>query len=297
MHTLITGAAVAALASLTAACDGDDTLALPARLTGFHTPESVLHDPERDVYWVSNMGGGGAHGHDGDGFLSRIEPDGTVDLRFAAPERSGAVLDSPKGMAIAGGELYVADVDRVRVLDPDTGAPIRDVPIADVAMLNDVAAAPDGTVYVTDIGLDVDFLPTGSDAVYRIADGGAPERWAAGELGNPNGVAVTERAIWLVTFGSGELLELGSDGAVRARHAAPRGGLDGIEPLDDGRLLITSFGEGAVLTATPGGAFAVERDGLETSADLGVDRERGRLLVPLMTAGEVLVDALASDED
>jgi hypothetical protein len=293
MHKLLPGAAVAALASLTAGCDSDP-LALPARLTGFHMPESVLHDPERDVYWVSNMGDGGAHGHDGDGFLSRIAPDGTVDLRFAAPEQSGAVLDSPKGMAIVDGELYVADIDRVRVLDADTGAPVREIPIADVAMLNDVAAAPDGTVYVTDIGLDVDFLPTGSDAVYRIA-GDSAERWATGELGNPNGVAVTDRAVWLVTFGTGELLELGPDGAIRARHTAPRGGLDGVEALDDGRLLITSFGEGAVIAATVDGSFTVERDGLEASADLGVDRERGRLLLPLMTAGEVLIDDLAED--
>lgn len=291
MHKLLPAAAIAALASL-AGCD-PDTLALPARLTGFHMPESVLHDPVRDVYWVSNMGDGGAHGHDGDGFLSRIEPDGTVDLRFASPERSGAVLDSPKGMAIVANDLYVADIDRVRVLDADTGAPVREIAIADVAMLNDVAAAPDGTVYVTDIGLDADFQPTDSDAVYRLA-GDSAERWAAGaELGNPNGVAVTADAVWLVTFGTGELLELGSDGAFRARHAAPRGGLDGVEALADGRLAITSFGEGAVILATLDGTFTVERDGLEASADLGVDRERGRLLVPLMTAGEVLVDDLA----
>jgi sugar lactone lactonase YvrE len=290
MHTLFTTAAIAAIASL-AACDSAP-LALPARLTGFHMPESVLHDPERDVYWVSNMGDGGPHGHDGDGFLSRIDPDGTVDLRFAAPEQSGAVLDSPKGMAIVDGALYVADIDRVRVLDADTGAPLREISIADVAMLNDVAAGPDGTVYVTDIGLDVDFLPTGSDAVYRIA-GDSAERWATGELGNPNGVAVTDR-VWLVTFGTGELLELGPDGAIRARHAAPRGGLDGVEALDGG-LLITSFSEGAVIAATPDGSFAVERDGLAASADLGVDRERGRLLLPLMTAGEVLIDDIAQD--
>jgi hypothetical protein len=128
--------------------------------------------------------------------------------------------------------------------------------------------------------------------VYRIA-GDSAERWATGELGNPNGVAVTDR-VWLVTFGTGELLELGPDGAVRARHAAPRGGLDGVEAHDDG-LLITSFGEGAVIAATVDGSFAVERDGLEASADLGVDRERGRLLLPLMTAGEVLIDDIAQD--
>ena len=292
MQHLLTGvAAVAALATLSAGCDSDDALTVPARLSGFHTPESVLHDPERDVYWVSNIGEGGAFGHDGDGFLSRIDPDGTIDARFASRERSGAVLDSPKGMALVDGDLYVTDVDRIRILDGDTGAPLREIAIDGVDMLNDLAAAPDGTLYATDIGVDEAFAPTGREAVYRIGRGGAPERWLAGpELGNPNGVAVTDDAVWLVTFGSGELIEVGTDGVVRARHPAPKGGLDGIEAIGD-HFLITSWSDGAVMSATADGRFDIVRDDLETPADLGVDPSRDRLLLPLMNAGEVLIES------
>ena len=274
------------------ACHPTPGVAVPARLTGFVTPESALHDEARDVYWVSNIGAGGPLGHDGDGFLSRVHPDGRVEAGVIGPQH-GAHLDAPKGMALVGDTLYVADIDRVRAFDADTGAPTGEIAIAGAEFLNDVAAAPDGTLYVSDTGADANLTPTGHDAVYRIRPGAAPERWLSGAtLGNPNGLAVTADAVWLVTFGSGELIELALDGTIRARHAAPQGqgSLDGIEPLADGRFLITSWAAKAILIATRDGEFAIERDGVESPADLGLDRSRGRVLLPLMNANTVLID-------
>src|SRR5256886_1138508 len=42
---------------------------------GFLTPESVLHDPAQDIYFVSNINGGPT-AKDNNGFISRVRPDG-----------------------------------------------------------------------------------------------------------------------------------------------------------------------------------------------------------------------------
>jgi hypothetical protein len=90
------------------------------------------------------------------------------------------------------------------------------------------------------------------------------------------------------------LLEIGRDGGIRARHAAPAGALDGITLYGE-RFLITSWDASAVFVATRDGQFEYERKGVESPADLGFDRKRRRLLLPLMNAGEILVDSLAGE--
>src|SRR5437764_1461290 len=42
---------------------------------GFLTPESVLHDPVQDIYFVSNINGSPT-AKDNNGFISRVRPDG-----------------------------------------------------------------------------------------------------------------------------------------------------------------------------------------------------------------------------
>ena len=63
---------------------------------GFSTPESVLHDTQADVYLVSQI-----HGMpldpDGDGFISRVSPDGQVaELRWIDGRAEGVTLNAPK---------------------------------------------------------------------------------------------------------------------------------------------------------------------------------------------------------
>ena len=92
----------------------DTTASAPIRLhaiAGFSTPEGIVHDTAADVYFVSNINGN-PPAKDGNGFISRVRPDGTVDsLRFIAGGRGGVTLHAPKGMALKGDTLWVADVD------------------------------------------------------------------------------------------------------------------------------------------------------------------------------------------
>ncbi len=146
------------------------------KYTGFQTPESVLYDEGADRYLVSNINGNTTT-VDNNGFISVLSPDGQVtSLKWIEGGKNKVKLDGPKGMAIAKGVLYVADITQVRMFDAKTGAPKGDVKIAGSTFLNDIAAGPDGKVYASDSGLKVGasgFEPTGTDAVYVIEGGKA----------------------------------------------------------------------------------------------------------------------------
>jgi len=50
-----------------------------------------------------------------------------------------------------------------------------------------------------------------------------------------------------------------------------------------------------IYIATTDGQFVLERDGFESPADLGFDAARQRVLLPLLDAGEVVIDELAAE--
>jgi hypothetical protein len=152
--------------------------ALPAGINvekvGFKTPESVMYDANADVYLVSNINVDGVPTKkDNNGFISRLNPDGTVqNLKWIAGGANGVTLNAPKGMAIVEGTLYVTDLDTVRKFDLTSGEALGEIPIEGTTFLNDLAADEDGAVYVSDTGLTADekgIGPNGTDAVYRIS--------------------------------------------------------------------------------------------------------------------------------
>jgi hypothetical protein len=52
-----------------------------------------------------------------------------VDLKWIEDGVNGATLHGPKGLWLHRAELYVVDVDTLRIFNRFTGAPIRDLPI------------------------------------------------------------------------------------------------------------------------------------------------------------------------
>jgi hypothetical protein len=286
----LTGAALLALA----ACQGGKERAAAVadtafRVAGFATPESVLHDPVADVYLVSNINGSPLEADD-NGFISRLAPTGEVlALRWidgAAPE---VTLHAPKGMAIVGDTLYVTDITTVRLFQRNTGAPIREIPVAGTTFLNDLAAGPDGSLYLTDSGLRggaQGFEPSGTDAVYRLGPGGVLDTLARGDtLGRPNGLAVMGTALWAVSFGSGELYQV-SGGGKASEIKPPRGQLDGLEVVGD-EVVFSSWEAQAVYRGPAGGPFTEVVTGVEAPADIGFDARRQRVLIPLFLANQV----------
>ena len=261
--------------------------------SGLAQPESVVHDVEADLYLVSNIAGKPLD-KDGNGFISRIKPDGTVDeLRFIEGGKQRVELNAPKGMAIAGDELYVADIDEVRVFDRRTGAPRRSIAVKGATFLNDVAVAADGSVYVTDSGLEQwgpYMQPNGKDAVHRIEGKRAKAIASGKELGNPNGVLADARGL-LVVNKAGELLRFDAAGNRGDVVKLPKGSLDGIVQTETA-LLISSWDAKAVLARRQDGSVEPVVDKLASPADIGYDAKRKRVLIPLLTESVLRIEAL-----
>jgi hypothetical protein len=267
------------------------TTPVPAALTvitDLRAPESVLHDRERDVYYISNINGGMLT-VDGNGFISRVDPKTmTVELHWIA-----GGLDGPKGMAIVGDTLYVSDILAVRKFDRRTGAPLGAIPLRGATFINDMTT--DGrNVYVSDTGIamgpGLEFLETGTDAIWKIA-GDRAEKIASGrELRHPNGLDLVDGKLRVVTFGSNELYEL--DGNRRRTILKfPGEQLDGLVHLPDGSPVVTSWEADEIFEANDGEVRAVLAS-IPSPADIGYDTKRHLLLVPRPMNNQVTIHSL-----
>ena len=263
---------------------------------GFKTPESVLYDAEQDVYFVSNINGKPLD-VDGNGFISKVTPDGkSVELMWIDGSKKASALNAPKGLAISGNVLYVADISFVRMFDRKTGAPKGKIAIPGATFLNDLATAPDGTVYVSDSGLRAKgdgMEPSGSDSIYKIVKGNRPVKVIADkELGGPNGLVADETGVWVVTFGSGELYRVDASGKKEPGQKLPAGTLDGLVKLSDGTLLATSWAASAIFRGAPGGTFETIVHDVKSPADIGFDTKRNVILIPLFQSDTVELQKL-----
>jgi hypothetical protein len=273
--------------------DLDDRLPLFDRV-GFSWPSAILYDREHDLYWVSNLN---LDGPEGAGFISRLQPDGSLStLNFIDGRRSGVRLTSPHGLAISGNTLFVADVSAIRRFDAASGEPRDSIAVAESHYLSDVAVAPDGSLYVTDVGSDPNLAAVpneGADAVYQISPSGEVSIVARRpDLGGPFALVADRTGLWIACTGSADLLLLvpgrgqsPDAGRLHLPGEAPRG----IATMPDGTLLISSWAARSVYRGFRDGPFEPVITGLESPADLDYDTRRKRLLIPLLTGQALAV--------
>src|SRR6476619_4289162 len=97
-------------------------------------PESVLFDAGGKVLYVSNIDGTDPWAMDGKGSIGKVGLDGKI---IATDWVSG--LNSPKGIGIYKGKLYVADISSIVVIDIKKGAIDKTIPVRGAEGLNDVS--------------------------------------------------------------------------------------------------------------------------------------------------------------
>ncbi|MBC7183876.1 MAG: hypothetical protein H5U30_09960, partial [Marinobacter sp.] len=204
---------------------------------------------------------------------------------------------APKGLAIAGGNLYVADLREVHIFSLPEGNHLRTVPMEGVSVLNGATPVDSHSIIVTDTGYEKEgdgIVPSGTDALYRVWDDGRYERIAKnGDMGHPNGVFyVSDSEILVVTFGSGELFRMNMSGARTNLPKPPKGTLDGVEKLADGRILVSSWEGDAIYALEPDGSYTTLVSGIEDPADLGFDSKQNRLLIPLTNSDQIVIHEL-----
>ena len=265
---------------------------------GMNVPESVKYDADLDVFFVSNINGNPSQ-KDGNGFISVVRADSTGVVKMLAesgkaPAGGGkaVTLNAPKGLAIKGDTLWVADIDVVHAINKRTGASIRDVTVAGATFLNDVAIGADGAVYVTDTGIKFDatggMTHPGVNRIFRIASGKVTTVAEGDSLRNPNGLAYDAAGKrWLLAPFDGKDVMAMADGAKNPTVLATGPGqYDGIELLADGRIVVSSWADSAVYVIS-NGTMTKAITGVEAPADIGVDPKRGIIAIPRFNAGKV----------
>ncbi|MER8408941.1 SMP-30/gluconolactonase/LRE family protein [Mesorhizobium sp. M1307] len=253
------------------------------RTGGLDQPESALFDAAGQRVIVSNIVGNPGEA-DGNGYLSILSMDGKLVTQHWTDG-----MDAPKGMAIVGGKLYVADLTHVRVVDLASGKLTSTIDVPNAVFLNDMTADASGKIYVTDML---------ADTIYRI-DGDRPELFVRdAALASPNGIFADGGRLIVASWGKGIKPDfstaepgglLSVDLATKAVSPLPGAekfaNLDGVVAIG-GSIYATAYMTGTLYRYKTGGtpqAVATFKPG---SADIGTDG-RSTIFVPLMNEGEV----------
>jgi gluconolactonase len=195
--------------------------------------------------------------------IGKVTPDGKGEVWLTLPGKStgnGIVFDS-KGM------MYVADYvgHNVLKIDPATKKVAVFAHEDKMHQPNDLAIAPDGTLYASDPDWG-----KGTGQVWRIADGKAS--LVAQKMGTTNGIEVSpdgktlyvnesvQRNVWAFA--------IGKDGSLWGKRLLKKfadHGFDGMRADVDGNLYITRYGKGTVAVLSPAGKLLREIDVLGKS--------------------------------
>jgi streptogramin lyase len=232
-----------------------------------------------------------------DGSIVVVDTAGRVQRSLA----SGLI--DPTGMTVVGNTLWVNDVDKIRSFDLTTRSPGK---------VHDLSAAAPGPMYLNDLVVDRAGQLWATDiAGSRIhvvrADGEVRTFDLPREFAFPNGIAVhpTTNQLWFVTStqaGGAAVVRITSGGYELVRREKAFVGLDGIvftpktisvKPKN-GKKAVTKVVTAAVFSDSTTGKIWSIADGklalratlAGAPADIGYAAPLGRLLVPLLQAGQ-----------
>jgi sugar lactone lactonase YvrE len=256
---------------------------------GLAQPESVVQDPATGAIYVSNIAGAIMQ-KDGNGFIARLRPDGTVITREWVKG-----LNAPTGLALHDRTLYVTDVDELVEINVASGEIAKRHEAKGAIFLNDVAVGEDGTVYASD---------TPMNTIWRLKDGNF-EPWLANDaLNGPNGLLVQGGKLIVAAFGKlpgeGQKQELGGLFAVDVEDQSVSklangeliGNLDGLQALKPGIYLVTDWAAGGLYRVdAKGKAERLLKLG-KGSADFIYFPDKKTALIPIMLNNSLVAYAL-----
>jgi len=250
---------------------------------GLKDPESAYYDAATKTIYVSNIDGKGAD-KDGKGWISKLDMHGKV---VEAQWVTG--LNAPKGIRVTHGTLWVSDIDELVGISIAEGKIKEKVKIPEAKFLNDVAAGPDGSVYVSDML---------SSTVHVLKDGKLSVLAAGEQLECPNGLLVNGDKLILGGWGlttdfstkvPGRLLSLDlKTKKVTPITEKPLGNLDGVELDGKGGYVVTDWAAGKIFHVTAHGESKLIWQAEKGVADLAYLPAEGLLIVPLMMENKVV---------
>ena len=248
-------------------------------LSGFDAPECVAVDEKRDLVYVSNIETktGGYWEKDEKGFISLMEAEGMVKLRWKDSTEENP-LSAPKGMCVCEGLLYVADIDHVMTYDLAGGA-VKRVELPGAAMLND-AVAHKGFAYISD---------TQTGKIWKL---GLPLSQIKGPP-SANGLAFdADGRMYCASYEGHEIYQVDPNGVEEPTPLGLAGhfaGLDSIEILADGTMIVSDVKANRIFSVSADHKSVHKLAEVDGPADIGLDRKRKLLYVPMLYKGQVAI--------
>ena len=241
---------------------------------GMDSPESVYYDSTSGFVFSSQIGGDAA-AKDGNGRIVKLTFDGKmVDANWITG------LNGPKGLRASRGTLYVADIDEIVGIDIAAGKIASRVK-TDAKFLNDLATAPEGSVYATD---------SFQNRVYVVRNGMASVFVESPKLELPNGILVDGNRLIVATDGRPGRGGGGTPGSLFAVDIASReitqlttqsiGTPDGIELDGRGGFIVADVGGGRIFHVSANGDARQIMQLDRQPADISYVPSRKLLLVP-----------------
>ncbi len=190
----------------------------------FKVPESVLYDSDHQVLYVTNIEGADPWGKDGLGSIGKMGVDGKV---INAEWITG--FNAPKGMGLYHHTLFVADMDKVVVVDLHQGKIISTIEVPGAVGLNDISIDGNGVIYVSD---------SKAKKLYRIQNGLATVHLE--NLKGPNGVLFHKDVLYVLDAGG--LYKVNPNKSLTMVVDGMEGGTDGIENIGGDDFIVSTWG-------------------------------------------------------
>ncbi|NQY27000.1 MAG: SMP-30/gluconolactonase/LRE family protein [Piscirickettsiaceae bacterium] len=251
----------------------------------FQQPESVVYDAKRDVLLVSNVNGN-PNDANGLGYISQVSLSGEMVKQHWLDG-----LNAPKGLAIVGNRLYVADINELVEIDLKSNKILNRYLAPNAIFLNDVAADAQGNVYVSDMM---------TNTLHRLANGQF-EIWLQDvRLEAPNGLLVEGKNLIVGSWGNmtdgfatdivGHLktINIKTKTIQSLGDASAVGNLDGVESDGDGGYFVTDWMNGKLLHITAEGISTTLIKLDQGSADHTVLLDKGLLIIPMMLTNDLI---------
>jgi hypothetical protein len=235
-------------------------------------PESVLFDRANQVLYETNIDGTDPWAMDGKGSVGKVGLDGKI---IKVDWISG--LNSPKGMGLYKGKLYVADMSGLAVINIKAEKIEKVIPVTGAQGLNDITIDNNGVVYVSD---------SKTKQVFRVEN--EKTELYLDHLKGPNGLLMYNENLYLLDAGTAYRVE--KDKSLKKMADGMDAGTDGIENVSDNDFIVSCWG---------GTIWYINADGtkeklLDTTkekkntADIGIDRKTRTLYVPTFWKNSVV---------
>jgi DNA-binding beta-propeller fold protein YncE len=244
--------------------------------TTLTTCESVLHVPAQNTVYVSCINGDPSR-KDGNGFISKISPEGKVqDLKW-----SKGKLNAPKGMGVLDNSLFVTDIDEFVRIDLNSGKILKKIKVPGSVFLNDITVDAKGkTVYFSDSEASV---------IYRYRNDSV-QVFMKDTIQAPNGLLYMGDKMFVASFkGDFKVIDMNSRKVTHLGSGI--GGGDGVVYSGKNNQFIVSNWYGEVFAIKPEGQVTKIldlKDQKLNTADIDYIEDKKLVLIPVFFGNRVM---------